>query len=208
MGEFDVAVAKTSLHFVEADSRQRAELVKVGTSIGCHCEIYSDYLEVAAYPPRSGIIFVRDRIESGGIALVLERLLECGISLPVVAMDVDLNPARIVEAIKGGALDYLALPLNGEQLANCLLRIGPEAEEACAARRRMIDTRKKMASLSARERQVFEAILKSETNEEIAKRLKISSRTIEAHRGRMMSKLELRRTADAVKLGMETGSRE
>lgn len=205
MEKFDVTAEKTSLHFVEADTKLRAELVRAGTSIGCHCEIYSDEQELATYSPRSGIIFVRDRVESGGIGGVLDRLLDFGVWLPVVAMDVDSSPARIVQAVKAGALDYLILPLSAEQLANCLVRIGPEAERVCEARRHMLHIDEKLTVLSKRERQVFEAILTGETNKEIAKRLQVGTRTVETHRAKMMSKLKLRRASDAIKLRMEKG---
>ena len=40
------------LHFIESDTQTRAEIVRVGMSLGHHCELYSDLSELAAHPPR------------------------------------------------------------------------------------------------------------------------------------------------------------
>lgn len=198
-------VPKMSLHFVEPDTQVRAELVRIGTSLGHHCEIYSDYTELGVYPPRSGIIIVRDDAPSGGIGVALDRLLSLGVSLPVVAMDVDPSPTRVVQAVKAGALDYLVLPLRPDRLAACLGRISGEAEQVTEARQRMIYAQRKMIALSQREREVLEALSKGNSNKEIARQLQISPRTVEIHRSNMMGKLGARHSAEAIRLRLEAG---
>lgn len=194
---------KASLHFVDSCSRQRAELARVGFALGHHCEVYGDLSELAVHPPREGIIIARDTAEEGGIGMILDRLSRLGIWLPVVAVDVDPRPSRIVEAIKAGALDYLALPLDPERLTRCLNRISKEAEQFTAARRRMIEARDRIATLSAREREVLEWLAKGSSNKAIARELSISPRTVEIHRANMMNKLGARHAAEAVRLRLE-----
>lgn len=205
MQDKNVNVPKMSLHFVESDTQARAELVRIGSSLGHHCEIYSDYSELGVYPPRSGIVIVRDDAASGGIGFALDRLLSLGVCLPVVAMDVDPSPTRVVQAVKAGALDYLVLPLRPDRLAACLERIGREAEQVSEARRRMIYAQQKMTALSHREREVLEALSTGNSNKEIARQLQISPRTVEIHRSNMMGKLGARHSAEAIRLRMEAG---
>ncbi len=194
---------KASLHFIDSNSRHRAELARVGFSLGHHSEVYGDLSELSVHPPREGIIIARDTPEEGGVAMILERLSRLGIWLPLIAFDNDPRPGRIVEAIKSGALDYLSLPLESERFQRCLGRIEKEAEAFGVARRRMIEARDRIASLSAREREVLEWLAEGSSNKVIARELDISPRTVEIHRANMMHKLGARHAAEAVRLKLE-----
>lgn len=194
---------KASLHFIDASSRHRAELARIGFSLGHHSEVYGDLSELSMHPPREGIIVARDTVEEGGVSVILERLSRLGIWLPLIAFDAQPRPGRIVEAIKSGALDYLSLPLDPDRFARCLTRIEKEAEMFGQARRRMIEARDRISSLSAREREVLDWLAEGSSNKVIARELDISPRTVEIHRANMMSKLGARHAAEAVRLKIE-----
>lgn len=194
---------KASLHFIDTCSRQRAELARVGFALGHHCEVYGDLSELSVHPPREGIIIARDTGEEGGVGMILDRLSRLGIWLPLIVVDVQPCPGRIVEAIKAGALDYLTLPLDPERFTRCLARIGKEAEQFAAARRRMIEARDRISTLSTREREVLDWLAEGSSNKAIARELDISPRTVEIHRANMMNKLGVRHAAEAVRLRFE-----
>jgi FixJ family two-component response regulator len=194
---------KATLHFIDSCSRQRAELSRVGFALGHHCEVYGDLSELAMHPPREGIIIARDTAEEGGVGMILDRLGQLGIWLPLIAVEVQPRPGRIVEAIKAGALDYLALPLDPERFTRCLTRIAKEAEQFGAARRRMIEARDRISTLSSREREVLDWLTEGSSNKAIARELDISPRTVEIHRANMMTKLGARHAAEAVRLKLE-----
>ena len=194
---------KSSLHFIDADSRQRAELAKIGFSLGHHSEVYGELSELLAHPPCEGIIVARDTAEAGGVSVILDRLSKLGIWLPLIAFERQPRPGRIVEAIKAGALDYLSLPLDTDRFERCLGRIEKEAELFGRARRRMIDARGRISSLSAREREVLDWLAEGSSNKVIARELDISPRPVEIHRANMMSKLGARHAAEAVRLKLE-----
>jgi len=196
---------KATLHFIDAASRHRAELARVGFGLGHHAEVYGDLSELSVHPPREGIIIARDTVEDGGVATILERLSRLGIWLPLIAVDAQPSPTRIVEAIKAGALDYLSLPLDPERFERCLTRIAKEAEDFGQARRRMIEARDRISSLSNREREVLDWLAEGSSNKVIARELDISPRTVEIHRANMMSKLGARHAAEAVRLKLESG---
>lgn len=194
---------KASLHFIDSSSRHRAELARIGFSLGHHSEVYGDLSELSIHPPREGIIVARDTVEEGGVSVILERLSRLGIWLPLIAFDAQPRPGRIVEAIKAGALDYLSLPLDPDRFARCLTRIEKEAEMFGQARRRMIEARDRISSLSTREREVLDWLAEGSSNKVIARELDISPRTVEIHRANMMSKLGARHAAEAVRLKIE-----
>lgn len=194
---------KATLHFIDQSSRHRAELARIGFALGHHSEVYGDLSELSVHPPREGIIVARDTAEDGGVATILERLSRLGIWLPVIAFEASPRPGRIVEAIKAGALDYLSMPIDPERFGRCLTRIEKEAEIFGDARRRMIEARDRIASLSGREREVLEWLAEGSSNKVIARQLDISPRTVEIHRANMMSKLGARHAAEAVRLKLE-----
>lgn len=194
---------KATLHFIDSSSRHRAELARVGFSLGHHAEVYGDLSELSVHPPREGIIIARDTIEDGGVSTALERLSRLGIWLPLIAVDNQPRPTRIVDAIKAGALDYLSLPLDPERFARCLTRIEKEAEDFGHARRKMIEARDRISSLSQREREVLDWLSEGSSNKVIARELEISPRTVEIHRANMMNKLGARHAAEAVRLKLE-----
>lgn len=194
---------KASLHFIDSSSRHRAELARIGFSLGHHAEVYGDLSELSIHPPREGIIVARDTVEEGGVSVILERLSRLGIWLPLIAFEAQPRPGRIVEAIKAGALDYLSLPLDPDRFARCLGRIEKEAELFGQARRRMIEARDRISSLSTREREVLDWLAEGSSNKVIARELDISPRTVEIHRANMMSKLGARHAAEAVRLKLE-----
>ncbi len=203
MPDQNIATSKIKLHVVDAEASVRAEIVRVARSIGYHCEPYADFSELAAYPPRDGIIILRDMPEMGGTSFALDRLLSLGIWLPVVAVDYDPMPSRVVNAIKNGALDYLVLPLRPDRLAASLARISSEAAEFSAKRLRTVDAQKRLSRLSGRELQVLEALARGGSNKDIARTLEISPRTVEIHRANLMTKLGARHAVEAVRIGLD-----
>ena len=204
MQVLSIRTAKTSLHFVETDTHIRAELARNSAALGHHCEIYADFSELAAHPPRTGIIFVRDRSSIGDVAFTIKHLLSLGIWLPVIAMDTMPNEDKVVEAIKHGAVDYLELPLSNEALADCLDRIGQEAAVISERRRRQILARQQLAGLSPRETEVLNGIADGGSNKHIARQLNISPRTVEIHRANMMGKLGVKHPAEAIRIRIDS----
>lgn len=191
------------IHFVEPDQRWRADLARVAFAAGHHAEVYADLAELTAHPPQRGMIAVRDALPLGDIASALDILARAGIWLPVVAMDVAPNTARVVGAIKAGAFDYLALPIEPERLSELLGRVDEESRANAEARRRMIEARDRIGNLSAREREVLDWLAQGCSNKSIARELAISPRTVEIHRANMMAKLGASHSAEAVRLRIE-----
>ena len=203
MSEQHLENTTVSIHFVEPDASIRIDFARVAQGIGCHCEPYADFSEIAAHPPRKGIIIIRDDIAFGGIREALERLLNLGVWLPVVAIDYEPTPSRVVQAIKDGALDYLTLPLKPMRLAACISRIMQEATVVAEKRMLALAARQRLSKLSGREMQVLEALSLGNSNKEIARKLEISPRTVEIHRANLMGKLGTKHAVEAVRMKID-----
>ena len=191
------------LHCIDTDTRNRAELARTVFSLGHHAEVYASLTELCQRPPRTGILIVRDDPRDGGFAAAAEMLAERGVWLPAIAIDHAPSAARIVGAMKAGALDYLTLPLEEQKFGSTLARIGGEARREAAIRRRRVEARARISMLSNREREVLDWLSEGSSNKAIARQLEISPRTVEIHRANMMHKLGARHAAEAVRLRLE-----
>jgi FixJ family two-component response regulator len=194
---------RTTLHIVCGDSRSRAEQARIAFALGHHAEVYASLDELLARPPLDGIVIVCNHDGEGSARELIDRLAEYGIWLPVVIAADDPTTEQVVAAIKGGALDYLRLPLEMSTFARRLVAILADAGQHAERRRREVEAQHSIALLSGRERQVLELLSAGCSNKEIARQLEISPRTVEIHRGNMMTKLGAGHPADAVRVWID-----
>lgn len=194
---------KLALHIIDPCSSQRAAIAQCVYALGHHAEVYAELSELTALRPRSGLIIARDDTRMGGVSAITNQLLKIGVWLPLIATDENPEPSRIVDAIKAGALDYISLPIDQSQIERILERVSKEAETTAIRRRRLIEARDRISTLSGREREVLELLSEGGSNKEIARELEISPRTVEIHRSNMMGKLGARHAAEAVRFRLE-----
>ncbi|TIW89087.1 MAG: response regulator transcription factor, partial [Mesorhizobium sp.] len=105
-----------------------------------------------------------------------------------------------VRAMRAGAQDFLEKPVNTQTL----LAAVEQARLVDVARRRNFqdqeDLKKRVARLTARERQVLDQVVAGRFNKQIAGDLGIVEKTVKVHRGRMMHKMGVRTVADLVRI--------
>jgi two-component system response regulator FixJ len=141
----------------------------------------------------------------GMSGLALQRTLrERGIRLPIVFISGHGDIPMAVEAVNAGALDFLEKPFDDDALleridrALALDREQSEHDQAVATIEERID------SLTPRERDVMEEILRGKLNKVIAADLDLSIRTVEVHRARVLEKLHARNGSELVRLVLST----
>jgi two-component system, LuxR family, response regulator FixJ len=194
---------RTTLHFIGGESRARAEQARIAFALGHHAEVYSELDELFERPPFEGIVIAADDGPAHTVEDLIGQLGERGIWLPVVIAAAQPAVERVVAAIKAGALDFLELPLEMGSFARRLEAIVADAGHYAERRRREVEAQHAVAHLSRREREVLELLSAGCSNKEIARTLEISPRTVEIHRGNMMTKLGAGHAADAVRLWID-----
>jgi two-component system response regulator FixJ len=144
--------------------------------------------------------------EMDGLQLVSE-LKRRGISFPVVVMTGHADVALAVQAMKAGVVEFIEKPfedtalLKGVEMA---LALAPEMVISQAERE---DFSRRLELLSAREREVFEAVIEGDSNKVAAQRLGISPRTIEIYRANVMSKMGADNLSQLVRMAVRCGGR-
>jgi FixJ family two-component response regulator len=98
--------------------------------------------------------------------------------------------------MRAGALDFLQKPFNEQELLDWIQTAIQRREASRQQARDTADLRRRLKSLTPREREIMEAVMAGHANKVIAIDFGISIKTVEQHRGRMMAKLGARKVAD------------
>jgi RNA polymerase sigma factor (sigma-70 family) len=133
------------------------------------------------------------------------RLSELGSTLPIVFLTGYADVPTTVLAIKAGADDVLTKPVSSDQLLRTIQRAMAHHEAMRDTRSKLDIVRAHIASLTPRERQVFELVVRGKTNKQAANELGATERTIKAHRHRVMEKMQVQSLAELVSLAERVG---
>lgn len=129
-----------------------------------------------------------------------EALRARGNTLPVVFITGHGDVPMAVSALKKGAFDFIEKPFNDSDLVAVVQRAMETDAEHQRAASLVGAIGEKLASLTAREREVMELILAGKYNKVIADELNISMRTVEAHRSKIFEKMAVRSAVELAQL--------
>ncbi len=141
-----------------------------------------------------------------GLALQ-QRLLQLGCRIPVVVMTGhgDVESAR--EAFRAQAVDFLEKPIDHERLLRAIDEAFRRQDATQEHQERSAASSRLLATLTPREEEVMEQVVRGRHNREIARELGISPRTVEVHKARLMAKLQVDSVADLVRLSLQESAR-
>jgi FixJ family two-component response regulator len=158
---------------------------------------------LAAYRPDRPGCLVLDVAMPGMNGLELQRkLARDKIHLPIIFVTGHGNVRMAVEAMQGGAVNFLEKPIQEQQLWDSIRR-GLEIDAQNRRRRaRRQKAEQRLALLTPGERAVLNLLLEGKMNKEIASELGLSTRTIEDRRAKLMKKMDARSLAELVQMAM------
>jgi two-component system response regulator FixJ len=152
-------------------------------------------------PPLTGACIVTDVRMPGrsGIELV-EEMRRRGSEAPVIVITGHADVPLAVQAMHAGVADFIEKPFDDEVMLSAIRKaLAEEASEAAAhAERHAVSER--IATLSAREREVMEGLVRGDANKAIAFDLGISARTVEVYRANVMMKMHAKTLSDLVRM--------
>ena len=127
-------------------------------------------------------------------------LLQDGCCLPVVVMTGHGNVETARDAFRAQAVDFLEKPIDHARLLTAIDEAFARQAARVAGEARSDESERLLARLTPREKEVMDLVVSGRHNREIAEELGISARTVEVHKARMMSKLEVDGVPDLVRL--------
>ncbi len=136
-----------------------------------------------------------------------ERLNQVLPDVSVVFLTGQGNVSSSVRAMKAGAVDFLEKTVGDEALLAAIADAAARSRRSRAARAELEELQKRFASLTPRERQVFDLVATGLLNKQVGFDLGIAERTIKVHRGRVMEKMQAASLADLVRMADRLGLR-
>ena len=136
-----------------------------------------------------------------GLALQ-KRLAELGCKLPVIVMTGHGSVDAAREAFRSRAIDFLEKPIDHDKLTAAITEAFNYQAQQQAESSRHSHFSELLKSLTPREKEVMDLVVTGRHNREIAESLGISARTVEVHKTRVMTKLNVDNVADLVRLSL------
>jgi FixJ family two-component response regulator len=207
--------ATSTVLVIDDDPDLRASVGRLLRSVGLDAQLFasiSDFLK--SKPPDGPTCLVLDVRLPGQSGLDLQReLAAANKELPIIFITGHGDIPMSVQAMKGGAIEFLTKPFRDQDLIDAIQlglsrdRIRRENEKDLAA------LRERFGSLSPREREIMIQVAHGRLSKQIAGDIGIAEATVKVHRSRAMHKMkarslpELGRMVDKLKLVTEEPQR-
>ena len=193
--------AEATVFVVDDNVGVRKSLRALLESAGLAVETYASGEEfLAAYEPeRPGCLVLDVRLRYGSGLDLQDELRRRKVILPIIVLTGHGDVQTSVRALKAGAFDYLQKPAPPTVL---LERIGAAIDfdhQARAATTDRAAVSKRLAHLTPREREVMELLIAGNPSKEIAIAMNVSVRTVEGHRRKVFSKVNVSSAAQLVR---------
>jgi FixJ family two-component response regulator len=196
------------VHVVDDDASFRTAIERRLKNAGYKVAIYpraQDLLDNLPSESELGCILLDVRIPGLSGPELQARLSELGSTLPIVFLTGYADVQTTVRVIKAGAEDFLTKPVSSEELLGAVERSLAHHQLARGQRVKLDLVRAHIATLTPREREVFELVVRGKTNKHVANVLGTTERTIKAHRHKVMEKMQVPSLAELVSLAERAG---
>lgn len=202
---------KTATVFVvDDDQAMRNSLKWLIGSVGMQVECYdsADAFLNSYYPGRAGCLLLDVRMPGMSGLELQELLVSRGITLPVIIITGHGDVPMAVRAMKSGAIDFIEKPFNDEVLLDGIRNALALDERRRGAQQERSQVMERLIHLTPREHEVMLMVTDGKSNKEIANELGVSAKTVEAHRARVMEKMQASSLAELVRMAMLSESPE
>ena len=196
------------VHIVDDDASFRTAMERRLKHAGYEVATYASAEHLLDRLPSEsvlGCILLDVRIPGLSGPELQERLSELGSTLPIIFLTGYPDVRTTVRTIKAGAEDFLTKPVSSDELLQAVERAIARHNSTYRLKSALDVVRAHIATLTPRERQVFELVVRGNTNKQVARALGWTERTIKAHRHRVMEKMQVRSLAELVSLAERVG---
>lgn len=191
-----------TVFIVDDDQEVREAIGLLMESVGLAAEPYAsagDYLDAFA-PSRPGCLVLDVRMKGMSGLDLQQRLASEPIHPPIIVITGHGDVPMAVRAVKTGAVDFIEKPFNDQVLLDAVHRALQRDAEVRGQAMRLADIKDRLQRLTPREREILDLIVAGRRNKVIAADLGISQSTVEAHRAKVMEKLEARSLSDLMRM--------
>ncbi|RAR68003.1 LuxR family two component transcriptional regulator [Paraburkholderia unamae] len=189
------------IYIVDDDNGMRTSLAWLLESVGVKSEGFANATDfLRAFDPDVPACLVLDvrMPETSGFDVQTE-LNRRSATLPVIFVSGHGDIPMSVRALQNGAIDFVEKPYNSQQMLDRVQRAMKLATQRHAADQKRRDLRKRLESLTGREREVLRGVIDGKGSKRIAAELDISVKTVDVHRASIKEKLGVASIATLVR---------
>ena len=199
--------ARPTIFVVDDDSAVRDALKLLLRSVGQAVETFGSGQEfIEAYSEdRPGCLVLDIRMPGMSGLELQQKLNERHSILPIIFITGHGDVPMAVEAMQAGAVDFIQKPFRDQDLIDRINQALEKDNNNRAALGERNDIRHRLETLTPREREVLDLVVHGKANKVIAGDLKLSQRTVEIHRARVMEKMQASSLAHLVRMVLEVG---
>ena len=201
----------TELHstvfVIDDDASVRDALKSLIRSVGLEVELFGSTQEfLGRAQPDAPACLVLDVRLPGKSGLEFQRdLAEAGVRVPIIFITAHGDIPMSVRAMKAGAVEFLTKPFRDQDLLDAI-QVALDRDQARYQRDMEVAAlRKRLASLTPREREVLPLVVAGLPNKQIAAELGTSETTVKVHRSQLMRKMAADSVADLVRMAEKIG---
>jgi RNA polymerase sigma factor (sigma-70 family) len=197
-----------NVYVVDDDASLRTALKRLLINAGYSVETYSSAQELLEGLPEEtqpGCILSDVRMPGLSGPDLQDQLNQRGSTLPIIFLTAHADVRTTVQTVKAGAHDFLIKPVSSDELLPAINRALERHEASLVAKTAIDRLRALVATLTPRERQVFELVILGKTNKHVARELGSTERTVKAHRQKVMEKTKVQSLAELVSLAERIG---
>ena len=195
---------KATVHVVDDDHGTLNYLSDLLSTVNYNTKTYHTAHEFLEQYKEDGLgCLVLDLRLPGISGLELQQqLADHHIDLPVIMISGFGDVPTAVKALKAGVLDFIEKPFRGQDLLDRIQLAISKHKLDRKKNASINEARKLVDSLTRREREVMDLVVKGNLNKDIATQLGISIKTVEVHRSNVMDKMGVNSVTDLVRLSM------
>ena len=194
-------MCKPVVFVVDDDPALRQSLELLLISAGHNVRSFASAQEfLDAYDDDPGCMITDIRMPGMSGLELQERMAVSEAIIPIVVLTGHGDVPAAVRAMKVGAIDFIEKPFNAQHLLDVVERALAEDAERRAHAAETADITERLQTLTPREREVMEHVVRGAANKVVAAELGISERTVELHRSRLMKKMHARSLPELVRM--------
>jgi len=169
---------------------------------GCKVTTYSSGVQFLQSDIKGfhGCVLLDVRMPEKDGLTVLSEALEINPNLYIVMMSGHGDIPMAVRALKKGAIDFIEKPFQASIILNAMEKACARLNTADRGEKFTAEAKSRLADLTPRELEITEKLVEGKPNKIVAFELGISIRTVETHRARILSKMQVRSLAELVKM--------